>query len=103
MKDKKSELEIEKQNLTLSERFYNENEGNFLLPKDRDIEDGCYMYDDYSEAFELYKKGHPVATIIDCDDGKLWIQNGWHFVNRVGYFVFEEAPEILTDDYCILY
>lgn len=42
-----------------------------------------------------------VWTLVDCD-GKLYISDGWHFVNRMGYFVCKVArrPDA---DFCILY
>lgn len=36
-----------------------------------------------------------VWTLLDCD-GKLVISNGWHYVNRMGYFITKQpaAPGV---------
>ena len=35
-----------------------------------------------------------VATIIEGESGKFWIMQGFHLVNRIGYFITEEEmPE----------
>ena len=37
-----------------------------------------------------------VWTILDCD-GKLYYSSGYHFVNRLGYFITEETIEESTE------
>jgi rubrerythrin len=59
--------------------------------------DGC-MFETYGEELELIQKTNHFApkrvwTIVDCD-GRLYYESGYHFVNRLGYFITEEdVPE----------
>ena len=47
-----------------------------------------------------------VWTLIEGDSGNLWITNGYHFVNRLNYFITEvpfegsdvEIPYFMFDD-----
>jgi len=37
-----------------------------------------------------YLRSHPgsrVWTIVDGDDGALWLEQGWHLVNRIAYLI----------------
>lgn len=50
-----------------------------------------------------FVKAQPVdriATLLDCDGG-LYIVPGYHFVNRVGYFV-AKAPLPNFDEVCVV-
>lgn len=49
------------------------------------------MFETYGDEVEFVKKQDPrcIWTYGDGDDGGSYIWNGWHFVNRIGYFVTE--------------
>ena len=51
--------------------------------------DGC-MFETYGAELEFVcaSNSKHVWTLVDCD-GKLWICEGLHYVNRMGYFVTE--------------
>lgn len=58
---------------------------------------GC-MFETYGKEYEYVTHVRDIApdtiwTIVDCD-GNLRITNGYHFVNRMGYFITEiECPD----------
>jgi len=55
--------------------------------------DGC-MFETYGEELEFVCAQQPLTiwTLVDCD-GKDRIAEGFHYVNRLGYFITEvEAP-----------
>lgn len=63
--------------------------------------DGC-MFETYGREEakvnrQVKKDPKLVWTLLDCD-GKLYIAPGWHYVNRMGYFIttvpFTEADMI---------
>ena len=49
---------------------------------------GC-LFETYGEELEFIKRQnrHRVWTILDGDDGDMYVASGFHFVNRVGYLV----------------
>jgi hypothetical protein len=49
---------------------------------------GC-LFETYGEELEFVRKQDPrtVWTLLDGDDGDLYLASGYHFVNRIGYFV----------------
>lgn len=62
-------------------------EENHIVAEDREY-DGR-MFETFGPEVE-YVKTVPdsrIWTIIQADDGGLYITNGYHFVNRIGYFV----------------
>ncbi len=57
------------------------------------------MFETYGDEVEFVKKQDPrcIWTYGDGDDGGGYIWNGWHFVNRLGYFITEiPCPENTT-------
>ena len=50
-----------------------------------------YMFETYGDEVEFVKKQNPncIWTYGDGDDGGGYIWSGWHFVNRLGYFITE--------------
>ena len=50
------------------------------------------MFETYGVEVQFVKDqpADRIATLLDCD-GALYIVSGWHFVNRVGYFIGKEA------------
>ena len=49
---------------------------------------GC-LFETYGEELAFVRSQHPdrVWTLVDGDDGGLYLVNGLHFVNRIGYLV----------------
>lgn len=57
---------------------------------------GGIMFETYGDEVEFVKQQDPrcIWTYGDGDDGGGYIWNGWHFVNRIGYFITEvPCPE----------
>lgn len=48
-----------------------------------------YMFETYGEELEFVKAQQPnrIWTYADGDDGGTYISDGYHVVNRIGYFV----------------
>jgi hypothetical protein len=67
------------------------------------------MYETYGEEYDFVKsfvthKPNHVWTLMDDDDGNPMIGSGWHFVNRLGYFITMnpfrcDVSVIYNDDY----
>jgi len=56
---------------------------------------GC-LFETYGEEFAFVRSQDPqrVWTLVDGDDGDMYLVNGLHFVNRVGYLLSRElVPE----------
>jgi hypothetical protein len=53
---------------------------------------GC-LFETFGEEFEFIRRQDPatVWTLVDGEDGDLYIRNGFQFVNRVGYLVSSVA------------
>ena len=51
------------------------------------------MFETYGDEVEFVKSYNPakIWTYGDGDDGNGYLWSGWHFVNRLGYFVSENA------------
>jgi hypothetical protein len=49
------------------------------------------MFETYGEEVEFVKSQDPanIWTYGDGDDGGGYVWNGWHFINRIGYFITE--------------
>jgi hypothetical protein len=49
---------------------------------------GC-LFETFGEEFAFIKRQDPlkVWTLVDGDDGDMYLINGLHFVNRVGYLL----------------
>jgi hypothetical protein len=49
---------------------------------------GC-LFETFGEELEFVRRQDPatVWTVVDGEDGDLYIVNGFHFVNRIGYLV----------------
>lgn len=57
------------------------------------------LFETYGEELEFVRSFHPryLWTLVDGDDGDLYIISGFHFVNRIGYFVsFSPTPDGTT-------
>lgn len=49
---------------------------------------GC-LFETYGDEFDFVKRFDPrrVWTVIDGEDGSLYVRSGFHVVNRVGYLL----------------
>jgi hypothetical protein len=59
---------------------------------------GC-LFETFGEELDFVRKQHPstVWTLVDGEDGDLYVVDGCHFVNRLGYLVSTVArPEGLN-------
>jgi hypothetical protein len=82
------------ENYTLVHNFY---------AKDRPFEGK--MFETTGREFEFVKSklhNKQVWTVVDGDNGEMYVLPGFHLVNRVGYFITEEVydeklTEILID------
>jgi hypothetical protein len=52
---------------------------------------GGVMFETYGDEVDFVKSQSPenIWMYGDGDDGGMYIWNGWHFVNRIGYFITE--------------
>jgi hypothetical protein len=57
----------------------------------QDESDNGLMFETYGDEVEFVKSQSPenIWMYGDGDDGGSYIWNGWHIVNRIGYFVTE--------------
>lgn len=57
----------------------------------QDDSDNGLMFETYGDEVEFVKSQNPDCIWMygDGDDGGSYIWNGWHIVNRIGYFVTE--------------
>jgi hypothetical protein len=53
--------------------------------------DGFDKFETYGAELEFVRAQDPrhIWTLVDGDDGNLYIVNGYHLVNRINYFVTE--------------
>jgi len=62
------------------------------------------MFETYGEEVKFVKQQNPncIWTYITGDNNTSYIFSGWHFVNRLGYFITEvPCPENATIDICL--
>lgn len=57
----------------------------------------CIMFETFGEeaAFVKGQNELKIWTLVDCD-GETSIVDGWHFINRLGYFITEVPRDIDT-------
>lgn len=75
---------------------------------DKDADDKFEPYDKELEYVLSIANTEParVWTLVDGDDGNLYITSGYHLVNRLGYFItanpcefeYEEVPYYIFED-----
>ena len=59
---------------------------------------GC-LFETYGEEFDFVRRYDPkkVWTLVDGDDGDMYVISGLHFVNRVGYLLSRDpVPDNVT-------
>ena len=59
--------------------------------------DYCYLFDDtWENVTKFIKDNHitsdNILTLIETD-GESWVIDGYHYVNRLGYFILKEPLE----------
>lgn len=88
-----------------------------VIPKDNDefdqifkpimnpfLGEGCYHFETYGEEYGLVMAAHEanpntVWTVVDGDDGNMYVTQGWHFVDRVHYIITKEASRWSVEDF----
>lgn len=82
--------------IQLSEDEFDEQFTTIKNPFDQDVGwEGCFL-ETYGKELEFVHKQNPdcIWTIIDGDDGGLWLVSGYHHVNRINYLITTEPiPE----------
>ena len=71
-------------------------------------QNGDDKFETYGEELDFVRAQNPqcIWTLVDGDDGNLYIVNGYHLVNRINYFVteipfegeYEEVPYCIFDE-----
>ena len=53
------------------------------------------MFETFDEELDFVRSIDPfrICTLVEGDDGDLYIVSGYHLVNRLGYFILEEPFE----------
>jgi hypothetical protein len=62
-------------------------------------ESGGCLFETYGQEFDFVRQQHQrrVWTLVDGDDGDMYVISGLHFVNRIGYLISQESfPENTT-------
>lgn len=76
---------------------------NHLCPSrgNYQVDDQSYTFETFGDELEFVRKqdANKVWTLLDCD-GKFYVGEGFHLVNRVAYFV-TEVPFVDGDFYNI--
>jgi hypothetical protein len=60
------------------------------------------MFETYGDEYEFVKSANPLCiwTYGDGDDGGSYVWNGFHYINRLGYFITEvPAP---SEEECVI-
>lgn len=70
-----------------------------------DSEDGC-LFETFGEEIAFVLKTHSenpkkIWTIIEGDNGEMYICAGYHIVNRIGYFITETEWENAEEEYIL--
>ncbi len=82
-------------------------DSQFLPVENLEQDQGTCQFDAYDEndsgflQFIVFNYPAHVWTRIDGDNGRLYIINGWHIVNRIDYIV-TEIPWLEDHDYEVL-
>ena len=60
--------------------------------------DGCF-FETYGEELQYVRKQNSACiwTMIDGDDGRLWLVSGYHYINRINYLISNEPVPIKTN------
>jgi len=85
--------------------FYNKYKFSKIKSKELEDEDiGCGVFETYGKDKAIVKKicdKNPkrVWTVVDGEDGNLWVIAGWHFCNRVLYVITDEEWKDPNEEY----
>jgi hypothetical protein len=74
-------------------------------PLDNQFQDGQQLFETYGEELRhvLAQKEENIWTQVDGDDGGIYIVNGYHVANRIGFYITRK-PHNLSDriELCVL-
>lgn len=83
------------------DNFFVNNLNSFIKPysdKELNNKEGYQhqlLWEDFEAAKEIAnREGIFIYTVIDCEDEEAWLCEGWHFVNRIGYYFTTKKIEI---------
>jgi len=87
-------MQMKKKELKELYKFFEDNKENLIVSRDNGKEDSPYnlLWDDYKEAYEELQKISKDEPRLYCytlieGEGNGYISGGWHYVNRLGYFI----------------
>lgn len=87
-------------NQVLIKELYTMGHEHSISPDDMCSFGGC-MYETFGEELDYVKTklNKNIWTIVDNEEGDLTIIAGFHFVNRLGYLITDEAWEDEYEEY----
>ena len=93
--------EMTEEQETLLNDFFVNNLNNFIIPNENqelDHEESYHhqlLWEDFKAACEMSnREGIYVYTVVECDGEEAWLTEGWHLVNRIGYYLTNKKIEI---------
>ena len=59
------------------------------MPLGHSVKAGGCLFETFGEELDFVRKQHPstVWTLVDGEDGDMYLLSGMHFVNRIGYLI----------------
>lgn len=93
------ELMTEDQESALTS-FFEQNLENFIVPDGTELDpEEAYhhqlLWEDFKEACEISnREGIYSYTVVECDGEEAWLIEGWHYVNRIGYYLTNKKIDI---------
>ena len=86
------------------EKFFTDNINNFVMPyPDEELNhNDSYMeqpsWEDFHAIKQMPNKDELFFyTVVHCDNDEAWLLDGYHFINRIGYFVSTKKIDIPED------
>jgi hypothetical protein len=60
------------------------------------IDDRCYFFETYGKELDAVLEANKkdpgtVWTVVEGDDGELYVGDGYHYVNRIGYMITKKS------------
>lgn len=93
------ELMTEEQKSILN-NFFTQNLEHFIIPDgiELDHEEAYHhqlLFEDFKAACEISNKEEVYSyTVVECDGDEAWLIEGWHYVNRIGYYLTNKKIDI---------
>lgn len=80
--------------------FFEDNLDSFIIPEgtELDHEESYHnqlLWEDFKAACEISnREGVYAYTVVECDGEEAWLTEGWHLINRMGYYLTTKKIEI---------